>query len=91
MIVVDENECEEEKNEGWRSIHTPLAAVNFIIILCTNFWYEHRFGSFFYIHVTREKLRKQHLYKKFACKMLMKLTPGLHQSWQVRCKTNENE
>jgi len=30
---------------------------------------------FFYVHVTREKLPKQYSYKKFVCKMLMKLTP----------------
>jgi len=28
--------------------------VNFINILCTNFLYGLRFGSFFYVHVTRE-------------------------------------
>ncbi len=33
--------------------------VNFIDILRTNFLYKHRFGSFFYVHVTREKLPKQ--------------------------------
>jgi len=32
-------------------------------------------AAFFYIHVTREKLPKRLSYKKFACKMLMKLTP----------------
>jgi len=50
--------------------------VNFINILRTNFLYERRFSSFFYIHVTREKLPKQRLYEKFVCKMLMKLTTG---------------
>jgi len=53
---------------------TPV--VNFINILHTNFLYERRFSSFFYVHVTREKLPKRHSYKKFARKMLMKLTPG---------------
>jgi len=33
--------------------------VNFINILCTNFSYKHHFGSFFYVHVTREKLLKR--------------------------------
>jgi hypothetical protein len=48
--------------------------VDFINILCTNFLYEHCFSSFFYVHVTREKLPIQCSYKKFAPKMLMKLT-----------------
>ena len=50
--------------------------VNFINILHTNFSYEYCFSSFFYVHVTREKLPKQRLYEKFARKMLMKLTPA---------------
>jgi len=37
-----------------------------------------RFGSFYYIHVTWEKLPKGHSYKKFVCLMLMKLTPGVN-------------
>ncbi len=41
-------------------------------IFCTKVF----FGSFFYLHVTREKLPKRHSYEKFGCKMLMKLTPG---------------
>jgi len=32
---------------------------------------------FFYLHVTREKLPKRLSYEKCACKMLMKLTPGV--------------
>jgi len=43
--------------------------VNFINILRTNFLYECRFGSFFYVHVTREKLPKRCSYEKFACKI----------------------
>ncbi len=43
-------------------MHKP--AVNFINFLRTHFLYKHCFGSFFYIHVCREKLPKQHLYKK---------------------------
>jgi len=43
-------------------------------IFRTNFPYEHCFDSFFHLHVTREKLPKQCLYKKFVWKMLMKLT-----------------
>ncbi len=50
----------------------------FPYILCSNFSNEHHFGSFFYVHVTREKLPKQRLYEKFARKMLMKLTTSWH-------------
>jgi hypothetical protein len=50
------------------------SGVNFINILCMNFSYECRFGSFFYINITREKLPKQCSYEKFVRKMLMKLT-----------------
>jgi len=52
------------------------AAVNFINILRANFTYENLFGSFFYLHVTREKLPKRHLYEIFLGKMLIKLAPG---------------
>jgi len=38
--------------------------------------YESLFSSFLYLHVTREKLARRHLYKTFKHKMLMKLTPG---------------
>ena len=38
---------------------------------------ECRFGSFFYIHVTREKLRKRLSYEKFVPKTLMKLKPSV--------------
>jgi len=51
--------------------------LNFINILCTNFLYRSLFGSFFYLHVTRENLPKRHSYEKFAHKMLMKLTPRI--------------
>ncbi len=49
-------------------------SVNFINILRTNFFVRTSFLQFFYVHVTREKLPKQHSYEKFVCKMLMKLT-----------------
>ncbi len=49
--------------------------VNFINIKRTNFLYEGHFSSFYYVHVARKKLLKQHLYEKFTCKTLMKLTP----------------
>jgi hypothetical protein len=45
-----------------------------INILRENFSYKRCFGSFFYIHVTREKLPKQCSYEKFVRKMLMKVT-----------------
>jgi len=51
--------------------------VNFINILRANFLYERLFGSFFFLHATREKLLKRHSYEKFARKILMKLTPGI--------------
>jgi len=44
--------------------------VNFINILRANFVCESLFGSFFYLHVTREKLPKRRSYKKFAQKCL---------------------
>jgi len=44
--------------------HDGTSGVNFINILRTNFSYENHFGSFFYVHVTREMLRKQRSYKK---------------------------
>jgi len=44
--------------------HSDQPGVNFINILRTNFSYEYHFGSFFYVHVTREKLLKQHSYIK---------------------------
>jgi len=39
------------------------------------FFIQKNFGSFFYLHVNREKLPIRHAYKKFGRKMLMKLTP----------------
>jgi len=51
--------------------------VNFINVLNSSFLYKHHFGSFFYVHVTREKLPKRRSYKKCAQKTFMKLTPVL--------------
>jgi len=59
-----------------RSIFRSTPGVNYINILRSNFLYERLFSSFFYVHVTREKLPKQRSYEKFVCKMLMKLTPA---------------
>jgi len=42
------------------------SGVNFINILSTNFLYERHFGSFFYVHVTREKLPKLRFLQKFC-------------------------
>jgi len=41
---------------------TPF--VNYINVLCTNVMYESLFSSFFYLHVTWEKLPKRRLYAK---------------------------
>jgi len=57
------------------SIH---AGVNFINVLRKHFSYERHFGSFLYVHVTREKLPKQRSYEKFLQKLLMKLTTGVN-------------
>jgi len=59
-----------------KTLHHRLPGIIFINILRDNFLFERHFSSFFYIHVTREKLPKQCSYKKFVCKMLMKLTIG---------------
>ncbi len=48
--------------------------VDFNNILGTNFCTSVVSTAFFYVHVTREKLPKQCLYKKFWSKTLMKLT-----------------
>ncbi len=66
ICVTQKARCEGHKKAG----------VNFINILHTNFLYECHFSSFFYVHVTREKLTKQRSNKKFVGKMLMKLTKG---------------
>jgi len=56
----------------WRSriltlelFNQELICVNFINILRTNFLYERCFGSFFYVHETREKVPKQHSYDTY--------------------------
>ncbi len=48
----------------------------FINILHTNFSNERHFGSFLYVHVTRENLPKRCSYKKRIHITLMKLTPA---------------
>ncbi len=48
--------------------------VNVINVICARFSYKRSFGSFLYVHVTREMLLKQHSYEKRACLTLMKLT-----------------
>jgi len=52
-----------------RTLMKSSPGVNFINVLRTNFLYERWFCSFFYVHVTREKLPKQCLYEKFVRKM----------------------
>jgi len=64
------------KKAALKTLMKLTLGVNFINILRTNFSYKCCFGSFFYINVTRGKLPKQRLYKKFMSKMLMKLTLG---------------
>jgi len=55
-----------------------------------HFTYKRHFGSFFYVHVTREKLTKQRSYEKFTFfvhKMLTKLTTEQQQQqqwWQLK-------
>jgi len=75
-----EKSCSEHfcTKKGSHKIMVKLTpAINFINIIHTNFWYERRSGSLFYLHVTREKLPKQCSYEKCAQKtLLMKLTPG---------------
>ncbi len=61
-----------------KDVRRLFTGVNFINVPRTNFSYEHRFRSFFYVHVNREKLTKQRSYEKLARKMLMKLTAGVN-------------
>jgi len=46
-------------------------------ILRAHFSYASLFGSFSLVTVSRKKLHKALLYEKCACKMFMKLTPGV--------------
>jgi len=48
------------------------------------FLYKSLFGSFFYLHVTREKAAKKTFYKKFARKMLMKFTHDMSSFCKCR-------
>jgi hypothetical protein len=68
-------------------LQTP--GVNSINILCTYFLYEHRFGSFLYVHVTREKLAKQRSFEKCVRKMLMKLTPDHRINAQITLQSKK--
>jgi len=58
-------------------IQVLISSTFYVRIFRTNFLYEHCLGSFFYVHVAREKLPKQGSYEKFVRKMLMKLTTGV--------------
>jgi hypothetical protein len=44
--------------QAFVKIWTEYTGVNFVNIKRTNFSYERRFGSFYYIHLTRKKLPK---------------------------------
>jgi len=74
-----------QKNIGENAAHKMMVnltpVVNFINVKCTNFSHESRFGSFYYLHVTRKMLRKWRSYKKFTHLTLMKLTPGRTWFW----------
>ncbi len=65
-------------SQFWMLPYQNYPVVNFINVLRANFMYKSLFGSFFYLHVTREKLLKRRLYKKCGRKMLMKLTPDVN-------------
>ncbi len=51
-----------QKNIGENASHKMMVnltpVVNFINVKCTKFLHERRFGSFYYLHVTRKMLRK---------------------------------
>ncbi len=70
----------------WRRINVAdKKGVNLISIKRTNFLYKLRFGSFYYVYVTREKLPKRRSYEKFVSLMLMKLTPvNFHRKWNEK-------
>jgi hypothetical protein len=77
--VPDSEVCWDSGNHFWAGKQPKRKlkqrqGVNFMNILRTIFSYDCCYGSFFCVHVTREKLPKQRLYKKFVHKMLMKLT-----------------
>ncbi len=72
---MDSDGCDMMILFGWPSQSLYVCTgVNFINILFTNFLYERHFSSFFYVHLTREKLPKQNSYKIFLHKMLRKFT-----------------
>jgi len=58
----------ERKKAAFKTLMNLSPVVNFIHILSTNILYKRLFGSFFYLHVTREKLLKKHSYKIFSFK-----------------------
>jgi len=66
----------EESREAQVIDNFCLPGVNFINILHANFLYESLFGSFSLVTCKKKKPPKRRLYKKFACKMLVKSTPG---------------
>ncbi len=62
----------ESKSTGKKAARRMLmkltSVVNFINVSRANFTYQSLFVSFFYSHVTREKLPKRLSYVKGACK-----------------------
>jgi len=65
--------------------------VNFINILHAHFCTDVLCSTFFYLHVTREKLNKTLLYEKGARKMLMKLTPVWNGDAQMKTMANATD
>jgi hypothetical protein len=65
--------CFWDLRAACKTLVKSIPEVNFINIKRTNFSYKchvlEAFSSYMYVE-------KRHLYEKFVCKMLMKLTPG---------------
>jgi len=60
--------------QWWTLVFCVRTGVNFINVKRTNFSYERRFGSFYYVHVNRKKLPKWRSYEKRVRLTLMKLS-----------------
>jgi hypothetical protein len=56
-----------------KMLRNPAPAVNFINFICASCSYKRQTRN---VNVTRKKLPKRRSFKKFVCKMLMKLTAG---------------
>ncbi len=66
------------KNARKKTLVKSTPGVYFINILCVPFCRYFGAKKSLSQNLTREKLHKVLLYKKCACKMLMKLTPGVY-------------